>query len=105
MKTISLVLWLVAIAFAAGCNAGSRVDFVKTDNKIDVTIDGKHFASYLFGGPYKVLPEAGKTDYGFLAKPILLPIKTPSGITVTRGYPLKHVEGQSYPMGDDLKRK
>ncbi len=64
---------------------GPRVTFVQGDNKIDVMIGEKHFTSYLYG--YK------------LAKPVLFPVRTLSGIMVNRGYPLVEIEGESkkYP--------
>jgi len=61
------------------------VTFVPGDNKIDVMIGEKHFTSYLYGHE--------------LAKPILFPVRTLSGIMVNRGYPLVEIEGESkkYP--------
>ena len=58
-----------------------RVEFVRGDDRIDVMIGGKHFTSYLHGGE--------------LTKPILYPVRTPSGIVVNRSYPLAKVEGES----------
>lgn len=84
------------MTFIAGCNLGQKVEFVKGDNKIDVMIGQKHFTSYLYGGrPYKVLEGAGKYDHGFLAKPVLYPVHSPSGIVVNRGYPLVKIEDES----------
>lgn len=53
-----------------------KVSFVQNQQqqKVDVLIDGKSFSSFLY--PDK------------LEKPILYPIKTASGLTVTRGFPL-----------------
>lgn len=59
----------------------TSVDFVKSKNQIDVVINDKLFTSYLYS------PE--------LTKPILYPVKTPSGLIVNRGYPLKQVAGES----------
>ena len=53
------------------------------DRTIDVMVGGKHFPA---------------TNYLFLTrlvKPVLHPVRTPSGIMVTRGYPLMKVEGES----------
>ena len=59
-----------------------RVSFVKGDDKVDVLIDGELFTSYLFGDE--------------LLKPVLFPVRTPSGVVVTRSYPLgEKVEGES----------
>ena len=60
-------------------DAKPRVNLVKDTNKIDVTIDGKLFTSYLYGDN--------------LAKPVLVPVRTPSGIEVTRRHPLTELEG------------
>jgi len=64
---------------------GPKVTFVPGDNKIDVIIGEKHFTSYLYGDK--------------LPRPILFPVRSPSGIMVNRGYPLLEVEGESknYP--------
>jgi hypothetical protein len=56
--------------------AQKKVDFFQNEKeqKIDVKIDGKFFTSYLY---------SNKID-----KPVLFPLVSVSGITVTRGYPL-----------------
>ena len=73
-----------------------KVEFVKSDRKINVMIGQKHFTTYLYGGePYKLLEGADKRDHGFLAKPVLFPVYTPSGIMVNRGYPLMKVPGET----------
>jgi hypothetical protein len=46
----------------------------ETDRRVDVTIDGKPFTSYIY-------PDT-------LKKPVLYPIQTASGTPVTRGFPL-----------------
>jgi len=58
---------------------GRKVEFSKGDGKIDVMIGGKLFTSYLYG---KDQP-----------KPVLVPIRTPSGIEVSRRYPLVKMKG------------
>lgn len=54
--------------------AAPKVEFVKGDNRIDVVIAGKAFTSYLYGDE--------------LTKPLLVPVRTPSGIEVNRRHPL-----------------
>jgi hypothetical protein len=76
---ISLIVGL--LVFAGGCQVGQRVEFVRGDKKIDVMIGGKHFTSYRYEET--------------LTKPVLYPVKTPSGIVVNRSFPLAKVEGES----------
>lgn len=76
--------------------AKPKIEFVKADKKIDVIIGGEYVTSYLFGNePYDILPGAYKVDHGFLPKPVLYPVRTLSGIVVTRSYPLADIEGES----------
>ncbi|MDN3585029.1 PmoA family protein [Mucilaginibacter flavus] len=51
-----------------------KIDKSKTDNKIEITIGGKPFTTFLY-------PDS-------LEKPVLYPIRTADGIVVTRGFPL-----------------
>jgi hypothetical protein len=59
-------------------------DIKITENKekkqLDVTVDGKPFTSYVYWDDQK--------------KPILYPLRTAKGTTVTRGYPLEKVAGE-----------
>lgn len=61
--------------------APPKIDFVKGQNKIDVIIAGKPFTSYVYGED--------------IPKPLLVPVRTPSGIDVNRRYPLTEIEGGS----------
>ena len=61
--------------------AGRRVEFVKGKDKVDVKIGGELFASYVYGDG--------------LAKPVLVPLRSVSGIEVTRRWPLTELEGGS----------
>jgi len=58
-----------------------NVEFVKGDNKIDVMIGRKLFTSYLYDSKQ--------------TKPVLVPLRTLSGIEVNRRYPLVKTEGAS----------
>lgn len=89
MKPFSLLCCLSLFLFSSiGCNAsklsgqnsGPKVEFVKGDNKIDVLIGGNLFTSYMYGDG--------------LTKPVLYPVKTPSGIKVNRGFPFEKVPGE-----------
>lgn len=91
-------LGIAFLAFASGCASGKKVEFVEKANKIDVMVGETYFTSYLFGGEnYENIgtSETSKRDKSFLAKPVLYPVLSPSGIVVTRGHPLVKVEGES----------
>jgi len=67
---------LAATGGTAAQAAGTGVQVVANDagKRVDITIDGKPFTSYIY-------PES-------LKKPVLYPILTASGTPVTRGFPL-----------------
>jgi hypothetical protein len=50
--------------------------------RVDITIDGKPFTSYIYPGP------------DVIKKPVLNPIRTAQGTPVTRGYPLEPRAGE-----------
>jgi hypothetical protein len=83
------------MALELASQPGPKVEFVKRDDKIDVMVSGKHFTSYLYGGKAYEKIGDNKSDRGFLTKPVLYPVRTPSGIAVNRGYPLAKVKGES----------
>ncbi|MES2730932.1 MAG: PmoA family protein [Bacteroidota bacterium] len=64
------------------CPVGKRIHLVHDERaqRIDVTIDGKPFTSYIY-------PEN-------LKKPVLYPLRTASGTVVTRGFPLESRLGE-----------
>ena len=80
MKKAILVLSIGV--FVAGVGAAPpKVEFIKGDNRIDVVIDKKPFTSYLYGDK--------------LTKPLLVPVRTSSGIEVSRRHPLVEMPGGS----------
>jgi len=80
-KTIlALFLCMFVVPALAGQTKPS-VKLVKGDNKVDVMISGKLFTSYIYGSK--------------LTKPVLVPVRTPSGIEVNRRHPLTEIEGAS----------
>ena len=90
MKTIWMFCLVSVLMFCiAGCSeakrverkSGPKVEFVKGADKIDVVIGGELFTSYMYGGE--------------LTKPVLYPVKTPSGIKVNRGFPFEKIEGEA----------
>ncbi len=74
LRIVSLSVFQLFLFMAA--SAQKEVRFVRDDKaqKVDVMIDGKFFTSYLY-----------KND---IDKPVLYPLQTASGTTVTRGFPL-----------------
>jgi hypothetical protein len=68
--------------FAANLMAESpKVELVRGENRIDVVIAGELFTSYLYGDD--------------MPKPLLVPVRTPSGIEVNRRNPLTRIDGGS----------
>ena len=81
--TVKYLLSIVTVSavFTAGCRTAPMVRFVPGDNRIDVLIGQNYFTSYRHGDR--------------LTKPVLFPLRSPSGIQVNRSYPLAEVEGES----------
>ena len=50
------------------------------ENKVDVTIDGELFTSYIYPNTIK--------------KPVLYPLTTAKGSKITRGFPLENIAGE-----------
>jgi hypothetical protein len=89
IQAISIsLLTVVGVVFCSfqkqkeGVETGSIIKFVKheANKRVDVMIDGKLFTSYIW--PDNVY------------KPVLVPILTPSGTPVTRGFPLQPRAGE-----------
>jgi hypothetical protein len=82
MKRTAAVFFVLLFLNPAPANPAARnVEFIRGKNKIDVMIAGRLFTSYIYG------------DH--LTKPMLVPVISPSGIEVTRRYPLVKIEGGS----------
>jgi hypothetical protein len=76
------VFLLIISMFTANLMAEMpKVELIRGENKIDVMIAGELFTSYLYGDN--------------MTKPLLVPVRTPSGIEVNRRYPLIEIEGGS----------
>lgn len=80
MRKTVLVL-LICLSAVRVQAAEPTVEFVKGDDRIDVVIGGRPFTSYRHGPG--------------LTKPVLVPVRTPSGIEVSRRYPLVEMPGGS----------
>jgi hypothetical protein len=63
--------------------AADRIQVVRNDadKRVDITIDGKPFTSYIYPG-------------GALKKPTLYPLRSANGSLVTRGYPMEPRKGE-----------
>ena len=72
---------LLLAAFAAACFAAGPVTFSERPGKIQVSIEGKPFTTMFCA-----------TD---LDKPFLHPLRTSTGIVVTRGWPVDPAPGDS----------
>jgi hypothetical protein len=80
ITTVVLIVFMAAAASSAGGKA-PKVKFVTGRDRIDVMIGGKHFTSYIYGNE--------------LTKPMMVPLRSPSGIAVTRRHPLVELKGGS----------
>jgi hypothetical protein len=78
------VVALLSLGAAAGFSRqdARRVTVASrpADNRVDISIDGQPFTSYLYSGSFE--------------KPVLYPIRSASGVVVTRGYPLEPRPGE-----------
>jgi hypothetical protein len=72
-------LFLFACLLNSFSCVAQKVEFLRKDaeRKVDVLIGGQFFTSYLY------------PSEAVLKKPVLFPIKTAKGTTITRGYPLE----------------
>ncbi len=71
---------MVSVAMAAGAQKGVVVKADEAAHRVDVTIDGTPFTSYLWDTNQR--------------KPVLYPLIAPDGTTVTRGYPFAMRPGE-----------
>ena len=84
MRSLLLGSALAMMAVTAA-NAEVKVKADETQRRVDITIDGKPFTSYMWPMTLK--------------KPVLFPLIAADGVTVTRGYPLapKETERVDHP--------
>ena len=75
LSCLAAAFGMAASAFAAAASKGVQVVADEAHRRVDITIDGKPFTSYIWPT--------------LLKKPVLYPLITEGGITVTRGYPLE----------------
>ncbi len=79
---LALMLTTATTAYA---QKGVQVKTDEAHRRVDITIDGKPFTSYLW-------PDL--SDPKALKKPVLYPLIDGDGVTVTRGYPLAPLPGE-----------
>jgi hypothetical protein len=74
LTALATTLASISVAFAAPPAKGVQVVPDEANRRVDITIDGKPFTSYIWPTTLK--------------KPVLYPLIDDSGVTLTRGYPL-----------------
>ena len=91
MKTRTIIVVLAILTLTTTARAKPKVEFTPTTGAVNILVDGKPLTSYIYEfDPAR--PTAAKNV--LLTKPVLFPLRTPSGITVTRGWPFKQIEGE-----------
>jgi hypothetical protein len=76
LQLTSVILLAIVTAFSCVTKPGITLVNQEAEKRVDVLVDGKLFTSYFW--PENVM------------KPILFPINTSRGTTITRGFPLKN---------------
>ena len=87
MKRLSPIfaVWFGCSAIAAGAN----VTVNRLSNQIDISIDGRPFTTYYFDPA--------------VSKPYLMPLRTASGVVVTRGFPVKNDVSMGDPQASSFE--
>jgi hypothetical protein len=80
LVVVATTMLLTTSTFAATAASGVRVIADEAHRRVDITIDGQSFTSYIWPVSLK--------------KPVLYPLITDEGITVTRGFPLDPQPGE-----------
>ncbi|HEX4770324.1 MAG TPA: PmoA family protein [Bryobacteraceae bacterium] len=80
---------LVAALIVAVQMTAASVQAIRSQDQITVAIDGQPFTTYYFG------PET--------AKPYLMPLRTASGVVVTRGFPVVNDVSSGNPKGPSFE--
>ena len=79
---IPKALVTLGLALIAAAAASAQVRFTQAGDHIGVTVDGQPFTDLYYGAAYP--------------KPFLWPLRTASGLVVTRNFPMKAVPGESH---------
>ncbi|HEX6893030.1 MAG TPA: PmoA family protein [Chryseolinea sp.] len=80
MKLIFLSVCILATAYSTFAQKGFSLVDLPASKKVEVRYDGKLFTAYCY--------------FDSTEKPVLFPIKTTSGVTITRGYPIAPRPGE-----------
>jgi len=70
-----------ALVLAPGVQQAAEISFHEASGQVEIRIDGKPFSNFYHGSQWP--------------QPFLHPLRTVSGISVTRGYPVEEIEGES----------
>ncbi len=86
-----IILILTVLTLTTALEAKPKVEFRPTEGAINVLVDGALLTGYV----YAINPSRPMAAEGILlTKPVLFPLHTPAGITVTRGWPFEKIEGE-----------
>src|SRR4029453_9260122 len=80
MRWFSVVILAAAVAVPLKAATGVEVKVNEAAKRVDITIDGKPFTSYIWPSTLK--------------KPVLYPLRTAKGALITRGFPLDPRPGE-----------
>ena len=80
-KRLSGVLCIIFLSIPPIAGAAAEITVHRVGDKIDIELDSRPFTSFHFGSNWP--------------KPFLHPLRSPSGVVVTRGFPVEEIEGES----------
>jgi hypothetical protein len=80
MRGLPLLLVATILALSSGAAPGVEIAVNDSARRVDVTIDGRPFTSYIWPSTLK--------------KPVLYPLRTAAGTPITRGFPLDPRKGE-----------
>jgi hypothetical protein len=93
---ISICAFLISCQCLIAAEPEYKVTLERQNDRVNILVDNTCFTSYLFGcKSYDIIDnDRHKQNHGFLAKPVLYPVKSPDGTILNRGFPLKKVEDE-----------
>lgn len=90
-SALTTILALLILTPAVTGVAEAEVSFRPTPGAVEVLFDGEVFTRYI----HEIDPSKAMAAEGvLLTKPVLFPLRAPSGVTVTRGWPFERIEGE-----------